>query len=1196
MSSPIYQKDAVLVRSLATTTLADPTYFLLIESPSASERISVGDFVNSYSTVYYQFALSGGNLFESIFSAGFPLSSNNLGRVAYQWQGAYNVSYPYVAYDVVYYNGSSFISLTANTGVIPVSGTGHWDLLALGYVAGTVILTAQTIAALRGLDSITSPQLVVNGTTCEVLGYYTPGDRGGGLFVWNSASTLPDDGGYIIKPSAISGAGRWIRNISGERPNVKMWGAKGDNSTNDTTAITLALSAMRYGWVTELVFTTGSYLINQTLQVPSNIKITGEGPANNTSIGMIQFSNQDIITTISPTTAAPFNYIPTDSGFIIENLTLYFQNYNNPIVANTSNTALTIHNPSDGAIIRNITTYGGAYGIKCIGTTSNGLKIEDISTNYSYNAGVIVQPLSSVFLEVGTIDIDGLYAFNSDTSSYGSAIIINNEASNISLKNISLSGSFGAGAILWNVPQLSGLQASPYLKISNSVFKGDNVYSTNFLTLSTTQTTSKIPVVCFEGLTLSNCNNIIQDSITNNSIPFYNLSSFQPSVPFYYSINNIGANPRDTIITSKKIDTYTAQFLPVSAGWYSIFTAQSGQAVANISIASVYESTNFDVVFNNSNNNTGYFKINRYDTLNSVSVPRARVLSYNNNVYIDVYVQNPGIPLTFTYKDDGRENYKKDGLCILSPASDTPDQNFYSGYEEIVFDRGLITSSSSINNGHLKMGDNHFWVENGTELRHYNDGLDVLFVSTLSAPTIIGLYNTGVNNDNSLATLGTLDQHWNIITSNTTYSAPLSTAVLYTSSWSSNGAASNWITPCYVQNYNSSTHPQTFPNTATFTYSLSFTIPSNANLVQSLQGGIVSDDNITSIAINNTSIGFTQSSTYNNQPSLHPFTFNTTGLLVNGINQIEIITNNSGGSVTGLRVEFYNSTSGKLSLGSGAQARAYTQNGSVVRVNVLNGGSNFTATPSAFAISYDGGGSGAILVPSIANGQITSISILSGGIGYNTAPFIKSGRKILSDDEPLFSNQYNLNRGVAIRNVRYLSYKNIFLSIAQGSIIATGTGLLSSVYAGDRIWGQNGNVYEFQQVIDDKTAILNTPYSNSVPLTNAAFTLVGWEIFPVNAKYKYSITGIHLPGATWSPTSHFALRTKNYNSLTDSVISSATPAAGMANDLLSTSLSANFGVSLDFTNTSNTAYMLPTAGTPVLVEVVGMRYPANSTY
>ncbi len=433
MSSPIYSKNATLVRTLATTTLADPTYFLLIESPSASERISVGDFVNSYSTVYYQFALSGGNLFESIFSAGFPLSSNNLGRVVYQWQGGYNASYPYVAYDVVYYNGSSFISLTANTGVIPVSGTGHWDLLALGYVAGTVILTAQTIAALRGLDSITSPQLVINGTTCEVLGYYTPGDRGGGLFVWSSASTLPDDGGYIIKPTAISGAGRWIRNISGERPNVKMWGAKGDNNTNDTTAITLALSAMKYGWATELVFTTGSYLINQTLQVPSNIKITGEGPANNTSIGMIQFSNQDIITTVSPTTAAPFNYIPTDSGFIIENLTLYFQNYNNPIVANTSNTALTIHNPSDGAIIRNITTYGGAYGIKCIGTTSAGLRIEDISTNYAYNAGVTIQPINSI--EVGIIDIDGLYAFNGDVSSYGSAILINNEASNISLKN-----------------------------------------------------------------------------------------------------------------------------------------------------------------------------------------------------------------------------------------------------------------------------------------------------------------------------------------------------------------------------------------------------------------------------------------------------------------------------------------------------------------------------------------------------------------------------------------------------------------------------------------------------------------------------------------------------------------------------------------------------------------------------------------
>lgn len=100
---------------------------------------------------------------------------------------------------------------------------------------GTVV---ESIAGLRGVSG------TKDGAPGFVTGYYAPHDGGEGPFRWDSTSTDDDDGGMTIKPTAVSGAGRWKRLLQahGTRVNVKHFGAKGDYSADDTDAFLNAIA------------------------------------------------------------------------------------------------------------------------------------------------------------------------------------------------------------------------------------------------------------------------------------------------------------------------------------------------------------------------------------------------------------------------------------------------------------------------------------------------------------------------------------------------------------------------------------------------------------------------------------------------------------------------------------------------------------------------------------------------------------------------------------------------------------------------------------------------------------------------------------------------------------------------------------------------------------------------------------------
>lgn len=134
-----------------------------------------------------------------------------------------------------------------------------------------------TIADLRSLAT-TGPWTMV-----RVLGYHSAGDGAGGLFRWDTSAwnsgeiipgrSTPDDGGTRVVPTGqTSGPGLWRRVMaSRDRLNVRCFGARGNNSTDDSDAFE---AACFYGPVH---VSDGSYKITRRITMTGKTSLIGTG-------------------------------------------------------------------------------------------------------------------------------------------------------------------------------------------------------------------------------------------------------------------------------------------------------------------------------------------------------------------------------------------------------------------------------------------------------------------------------------------------------------------------------------------------------------------------------------------------------------------------------------------------------------------------------------------------------------------------------------------------------------------------------------------------------------------------------------------------------------------------------------------------------------------------------------------------------
>jgi len=95
--------------------------------------------------------------------------------------------------------------------------------------SGGVIVGGRTFTSFASLSA--SLGLLPNEGV-ELLGYYAPGDGGGGTFYWALGDSTTADGGCVAGSSLL---GRWKRIFSGPRY-AKWYGAKGDDAVTDDTA------------------------------------------------------------------------------------------------------------------------------------------------------------------------------------------------------------------------------------------------------------------------------------------------------------------------------------------------------------------------------------------------------------------------------------------------------------------------------------------------------------------------------------------------------------------------------------------------------------------------------------------------------------------------------------------------------------------------------------------------------------------------------------------------------------------------------------------------------------------------------------------------------------------------------------------------------------------------------------------------
>jgi hypothetical protein len=120
--------------------------------------------------------------------------------------------------------------------------------------SGSKAIVVDNVAALKAL----TVSGIADGQLYITRGYYSDNDGGQGTYIYDTSSAVTDNGGTVIAPTA--GSGRFLLQYSDEL-NVKQFGAKGDGSTNDLSAIQSAAAVSKSSGGLTIKFPDGNYRI-----------------------------------------------------------------------------------------------------------------------------------------------------------------------------------------------------------------------------------------------------------------------------------------------------------------------------------------------------------------------------------------------------------------------------------------------------------------------------------------------------------------------------------------------------------------------------------------------------------------------------------------------------------------------------------------------------------------------------------------------------------------------------------------------------------------------------------------------------------------------------------------------------------------------------------------------------------------------
>jgi hypothetical protein len=600
-------------------------------------------------------------------------------------------------------------------------------VLFAAYCVGAqeVMLSVRNIAALQAIDTST----LGGNNTAMVLGYYSPGDRGGGVFQWqpNSGAT-PDGGRYLVSSNPLSSPGRWERMLNGETANVKMWGAMGNvaggfaspgnvaAANDDTVAIQNALNAcpgagnIGGSWTAELLIPAGFYKVTSTLVAHASLlKIRGES-ARMTSLIMPLGIQKDIFHTELADRAMAIGdgSAGYEENLRIEDLTFYFAtssgNYSVQSLHNAVNSGLVICNPDEGTTIRNVITVGGAYGIRCFG---GGLgapaAFRDVVCTDAAIAGLCVEPVPGAYHANGQVAILGITGDQrfDDSLSNASLVKFVNFVGLASIQDLNAEGAYGGGVIQHKFPEpSSGWGVSAPMGMINIINCGVNLGWTfnaynvgpDFLVLKGGERTASV--------TMQNINlyagNLIRDELTDRTVAPHDayasgLSQGSCRVPTSYEALSRGGYVRSRLVVGDKA-IYT--FTPPQTGWYRVMEgfATRGQwrMGGKLEITSFSDSSELSVdVLATSASDAAAIDVVRSvkDGVFPPSVTKARAGVYvdaqtNPYGFVDIFIERLQAdantqPITLAYSIfDARNLVASAGTTpLLAPKTPLPDGN-----------------------------------------------------------------------------------------------------------------------------------------------------------------------------------------------------------------------------------------------------------------------------------------------------------------------------------------------------------------------------------------------------------------------------------------------------------------------------------------------------------------------------------------